>query len=132
MRKRLIFAIILIIISLLLIVLCPTIELMIPFSIIGIVLTGISLVIVYSIRNISGKKGIIITNIFGSIVLLFCLLELFGTILMSNPDLNDPICTREDIVSNCVDKGKGISNCKYMKEIDIPCNSDVLEESQFK
>ena len=133
MSKRLIVAIILLFISLLLVILCPSINLMIPFSIIGIVFSFASLVLIYSIKKVYKKKGVLaIANIFGLIVLFFCLLELFGTVMMSNPDLNDPICTREDMVSDCVDKGKGISDCKYMKEIDIPCNSDVLEESQFK
>ena len=133
MSKRLIVAIVLLFISLLLVVLCPSINLMIPFSIIGIVFSIASLVLIYSIKKVYKKKGVLaIANIFGLIVLFFCLLELFGTVMMSNPDLNDPICTREDMVSDCVDKGKEISDCKYMKEIDIPCNSDVLEESQFK
>ena len=133
MSKRLIVAIILLFISLLLVILCPSINLMIPFSIIGIVFSIASLVLIYSIKKVYKKKGVLaIANIFGLIILFFCLLELFGTVMMSNPDLNDPICTREDMVNDCVDNGKGISDCKYMKEIDIPCNSDALEESQFK
>lgn len=136
MSIKLKIAIVLLIVAVLLIIFCPNSGLMIPFSIIGILLTlGVLVLNFIAKKEIKKdeKKGIYtLCNIFGILVLIFCLLELIGTILMANPDLNEVICQREDMVSDCVDQGEGFSSCKYMKQIDIPCNTDVLEESQIK
>lgn len=134
MNKKLRIAIILVVVAVLLVLLCPSVSLMIPFSIIGIILCISALVLNYTYRKESKeKKGTsTILNIFGILVLVFCLMELLGTILMSNADLNEVICEREDMVNNCVDQGNGTSKCKYMKSVEIPCNNDVLEDNQIK
>lgn len=134
MNKKLKIAIILLIVGVLLVVLCPSVSLMLPLSIIGVLLSIASLVLNHLSRKESNeKKGVsTICNIFGMLVLIFCLLEVLGTIMMTNPDLNEPICQREDMVGECVDQGKGISKCKYMKNVEIPCNNDALEDSQIK
>ena len=133
-NNKLPIAIILLVVAILLIFICPTISLMIPFSIVSVLLCITSLVLNHlDKKEVKEKKGAhTLCNIFGILILVFCLMELFSTILMTNPDMNEPICQREDMVSDCVDKGKGVSNCKYMKSIDIPCNNDALEDSQIK
>lgn len=134
MNKKLRLAIIFLIVGLLFVLLCPTVSLMIPFSIIGIILSIVSLIFNHlSRKETNEKKGVsTICNIFGILILIFCILELLGTIMMNDPDLNEPICQREDMVNDCVDQGKGISKCKYMNNVEIPCNNDSLDESQFK
>ncbi len=134
MNRKSIIAIVLLVLAVLLIILCPTVELMLWFSIIGIIFGIIALVLNHIVKSEKCEKKSITTlcNIFGVLIILFCFAELVGTVLMSNPDLNEPICKRTDMVGECVDQGDGVSNCKYMKQIDIPCNTDVLEESQIK
>lgn len=134
MNKKLIIVTVLVLVAVLLVLFCPSIGLMIPFSIISILLCIGSLVLNQIVRKDLGeKKGFsTLLNIFSILVLLFCLVELLGSILMTNPDMNEPICQREDMVSDCVDNGKGVSTCKYMKSVDIPCNNDVLEDNQLK
>ena len=134
MNKKLIIVTVLVLVAVLLVLFCPSIGLMIPFSIISILLCIGSLVLNQIVRKDLGeKKGFsTLLNIFSILVLLFCLVELLGSILMTNPDMNEPICQREDMVSDCVDNEKGVSTCKYMKSVDIPCNNDVLEDNQLK
>ena len=134
MNRKSIIAIVLLVLAVLLVILCPTVELMLWFSIIGIVFSIVALVLNHIVKKEKCEKKSITTlcNIFGIFIILFCMLELIGTVLMSNPDLNEPICKRTDMVGECVDQGEGFSSCKYMKQIDIPCNTDVLEDSQKK
>ena len=134
MNKKLTIAIILLVVAVLLIFICPTVSLMIPLSIISVLLCIASLVLNHLAKKESDeKKGLsTLCNIFGILVLIFCVMELLGTILMTNPDMNEPICQRDDMVTDCVDKGNGISSCKFMENDDIPCKTDSLEDSQIK
>lgn len=129
MQKRLNIAFILLIVAVILIVLCPTLSLMIPFSVVGIILS-ITFIIFNHLakKELKGKKTYPFYSIFGILVLVFCLLELFGTIMLNFPDLNDQICRRDDLVSKCVDQGNGISKCEFNGSINIPCYSDVVED----
>ena len=134
MNRKLVIAIVLEVVATLLVLLCPSVELMTWFSIIGAIFCIIALVLNQIVKKENSEKKWIITmsNIFGILVLIFCLMELISVLLINNPDYNEPICQREDMVSDCVDQGDGLSSCKYMKQIDIPCNSDILEDSQIK
>ena len=134
MNKKSIIAIVLLVITILLIIFSPTVELLFWFSIVGIIMSITSLILNYLVKKENNERKSVTTlcNIFGIIVLVFCLLEFISILLMNNPDLNEQICKRSDMVSDCVDDGKGISKCKYMKQIEIPCNNDVLEDNQIK
>ena len=138
MNKKLIIAIVLLALSVFLVVICPTVELMLWFSIIGIIFSVISIVLSSLCKKeIVKNKGkyksaCVLCNIFGALVLLLCSLELIGTVVMNNPDYNEPLCVREDMVSDCVDQGEGFYSCKYMKQLDIPCHEDSLKDSQIK
>ena len=63
-------------------------------------------------------------------LLALAIMSLLGGIILNKPDMNQEVCKTE-LVKDCVDQGKGISKCKYAKEIDIPADlKDKAEEAR--
>ena len=52
---------------------------------------------------------------------------------MRDINYNDSVlCPMDNVVKDCIDNGDGTSTCKYVNQLEIPCSTDKLKESQFK
>ena len=70
--------------------------------------------------------------VMGIIIIVLTLFAILGYIMITNVDVASSIyCPKEmGMVSNCVKKDEKTATCELMGVGEIPCNLDVLEETQ--
>lgn len=104
----------------------------------------IIIAIVSIVLGFKGKKQIIDSNekgkglalagiIIGFITIIWAGLGLIGILAIKNINFTDEaLCPMDNLVKDCIDNKDGTSTCKYMEQLEIPCSTDKLKNSQFK
>lgn len=83
--------------------------------------------------NEKGKGLALAGIIIGFVTVIWSGLGIFGFLAMQDINFNDSsLCPMDNYVKDCVDNGDGTSTCKYMEQLEIPCSTDKLKDSQFK
>ena len=137
MNKKSMISIILLVVGFVVFLFCPSMKLLVLFNIVAILCFIGALVLNYLakkeiVKNKEKGKGItVLVNIFSILLLALAIMSLIGGLVINRPDMNQSVCQTE-LVKDCVDQGKGISKCKYAKEIDIPCKTEILRDEQMK
>ena len=68
--------------------------------------------------------------IIGIIMALLGLMVVFMFEAIKDVSFNDQVYCKQ--VTNCVDNGNGTSTCLFMDQLEMPCTTEYLTETQFK
>ncbi len=68
--------------------------------------------------------------IIGIIMAILGLMIVFMFEAIKDISFNDQVYCKQ--VTNCVDNGNGTSTCLFMDELEMPCTTEYLTETQFK
>ena len=137
MNKKSMISIILLVVGFVVFLFCPSMDVLVLFNVLAIICFIGSLILNYLGKNEivknkeKGKNTTTLVNIIGILLLVLSIMSLLGGLVISKPDMNQEVC-KTNLVNDCIDQGNGISECKYAKEIDIPCKTEILKDEQMK